>query len=147
MSYVNGTLFSLVRMYTNFLLMKTKLFIAVFAVLALSSCAKKESQVGAGSHVDSFTEIKTPAGFNFSSTQTIIFKVPAIPNMPPKAMSLVTIENAKGITLLKYNVDLAIGLEMPLTITAGTKELFLVRADGSKQALEISGNELTLNSI
>mgnify|MGYP000737113946 CR=1 FL=1 len=123
--------------------MKSKVFIAAVAVLALVSCAKKESQVGAGSNVGSFSEIKTPMGFDFSSTQTITVQLPKHEGVAPGTRSIITIEDAEGNALLKYNADLSQETTLPLELPATTDELFYTSTSGLRETIKISNKIAT----
>ncbi|AEV32461.1 hypothetical protein Oweho_1465 [Owenweeksia hongkongensis DSM 17368] len=129
--------------------MKQALIVAAISAIALVSCSKEEQKIQGNydESVTSFQELNVPEGFDFSELKTVTLKVPAHEGLPSQAMTLITIQNKDEVTLLKYNVDLSKGLEMPFDIVDGTKELFLVNASGTRKALSVSGNVVTLNSI
>ncbi len=129
--------------------MKRSVFMIALAAMALGACSKEVSNVGEtpASDVQSFRDLSVPKGFDFSGTKSVMVTFEKQDHLPGDFKSVYQIEDVKGITLLKCNLEVAKGLETELEVPNGTDELFLVDSHGAKRALTIKNNNLIIKNL
>lgn len=129
--------------------MKRSVFMIAIAAMALGACSKEVSNVGEtpAGDVQSFRDLSVPQGFDFSGTKTVMVTFEKQDHLPGDFKSVYQIEDAKGIALLKCNLEVAKGLETKLEVPSGTDELFLVDSHGEKKAIAIKNNTLIIKSL
>lgn len=126
--------------------MKKTFIVTAILSVSLMGCSKEE-QNSTGNYdesVTSFREMNIPKGFDFSGTRTVYANITKQEGVKAGARSIITIQDASGNMLLKYNADLTQDVEIPMEISANTRELIVVNAAGVKETIKISNNRLTI---
>lgn len=128
--------------------MKRSVIVAALAAVALGGCSKEVSEgvESPEANVQSFRDLQVPKGFDFSGTKTIQVKLSGQSGIPANAQSVVTLQDEAGNVLLKYNVNLSNGLDMPLQVKSGTEKLYSIDGAGFKHEISVQNNQLTLNA-
>lgn len=119
------------------------------AAIALGACSKEAANAGQdpNNDVKSFRDLQVPTGFDFKGTKTITVKIEKQEHLPIDLKSVYRIDDQKGNALLKYNLEVAQGLEAELEVPIGTEELYLVDSYGLKRAVKIENNNLIIKSL
>lgn len=147
---VFGTCFSkrmafLTTIKTN---MKKVFITSAIAAVALVSCSKEGNEAikTFDDSITSFREMDIPQGFDFAGSKTVTLTSTGNGDIPTGLKGLLVVKTVDGLTLLKYNRELAQDFEMKIDVPVGIKELVVLNGPIMK-LVNIKSSIVDLNSI